>query len=62
MYADDLLLLSSSVSGLQYMLDICYKFGVENDIMFNQKKICLYQDRTSLEQTYISNGFRQYAP
>ena len=34
------------------MLDICYKFGVENDIIFNQKKICLYQDRTSLEQTY----------
>ena len=62
MYADDLLLLSASVSGLQYMLDICYKFGVENDIMFNQKKICLYQDRTSLEQTYISNGFRQYEP
>ena len=35
MYADDLLLLSASVSDLQYMLDICYKFGVENDIMFN---------------------------
>lgn len=42
MYADDLLLLSASVSGLQYMLDICYKFGVENDIIFNQKKsVCI---------------------
>ena len=27
MYADDLLLLSASVSGLQSMLDICYGFG-----------------------------------
>jgi len=25
MYADDILLLSASVSGLQYMLNICYK-------------------------------------
>ena len=42
MYADDLLLLSASVSGLQYMLDICYKLGVENDIIFNQKKsVCI---------------------
>ena len=37
--ADDLLLLSASVSGLRYMLDICYKFGVENDIIFNQKNL-----------------------
>jgi len=42
MYADDLLLLSASVSGLQYMLDTCYKCGIENDIIFNQKKsVCI---------------------
>jgi len=30
MYADDLLLMSASVSGLERMLDICYRFGVNN--------------------------------
>ena len=41
MYADDLLLMSASVSGLQRMLDICYRFGVNNSIVFNQRKsIC----------------------
>ena len=38
MYADDLLLTSASVSGLQRMLDICYRFGVNNSIVFNQRK------------------------
>ena len=38
MYADDLLLLSASVSGLQCMLDICYRFGMQNSIVFNQNK------------------------
>ena len=36
MYADDLL--SASVSGLQRMLDICYRFGMQNSIAFNQNK------------------------
>ena len=38
MYADDLLLLSASVSGLQHILDICYRFGMQNSIVFNQNK------------------------
>lgn len=39
MYADDLLLLSASFSGLQHMLDICHKFGLLNDILFNHKNL-----------------------
>ena len=35
MYADDLLILSPSVVGLQYMLDICSGYGRTHDIIFN---------------------------
>jgi len=39
--ADDLLLLSASVTGLLQMLNICYSFAQFNDIIFNHKKsIC----------------------
>ena len=42
MYADDLLILSPSVSGLQYLLDYCYEYGQEHDILFNpNKSVCL---------------------
>jgi hypothetical protein len=42
MYADDIILLSPSVMGLQYMLDSCVDFGSRNDIIFNSKKsVCL---------------------
>ena len=37
-YADDLCLMSSSPSGLQRLLNICFDYAVDNDIMFNQKK------------------------
>jgi len=38
MYADDLLLLSASVTGLQQMLHICHSFAQVNDIVFNHKR------------------------
>ena len=42
MYADDILLLSASVSGLQYMLNICYKYGILYDILCNNiKSVCV---------------------
>ena len=42
MYADDLLLMSASISDMQCMLDLCATFGVNNNIIFNQKKsFCL---------------------
>ena len=41
MYADDLLLMSASISGLQSMLDICYQFGQRHLMILNSKKsIC----------------------
>ena len=38
MYADDLLLLSASVTGLQQMLHICHSFAQFSDIVSNHKK------------------------
>jgi hypothetical protein len=42
MYADDILLLSPSISGLQIMLDVCSRFALRNDILFNRdKSVCM---------------------
>ena len=40
MYADDLLLMSTSVLTLQSMLDLCHEYGTMHDIIFNYKKSC----------------------
>ena len=37
-YADDILLLSHSLSGMQHMLDICSSESIELDLKFNVKK------------------------
>lgn len=42
-YADDIILLSASVSDLQAMIDICYNKGSELDILFNVSKSCLFK-------------------
>ena len=42
MYADDVILLLSSVVILQRMLDICYNTGLELDVVFNGKKSVLF--------------------
>ena len=38
LYADDILLLSSSCYGLQSMLNVCVEFGSKWDILFNPAK------------------------
>ena len=38
MYADDLVLISPSSAGLKILLDVCHRFGLQNDIKFNSKK------------------------
>ena len=40
MYADDILLLSTSVLTLQSMLNVCYEYGLKHNILFNSKKSC----------------------
>ena len=38
MYADNLLLLSPTVGGMQALFDICDSYGHSSDIIFNTKK------------------------
>ena len=38
MYADDIILLSCSYSGLQQMVNICAEYGTKMDIRFNSAK------------------------
>ena len=40
MYADDLLILSSSLSGLQHMLDLCSEYAKLHSLVYNVKKTC----------------------
>ncbi len=41
-YADDVTLNSPSIDGLQKMLDICSEYGVDYDMLFNDKKtVCI---------------------
>ena len=42
LYADDLVLLSASLKGLQKLVNICGKLGDELDILFNEKKDKMY--------------------
>jgi len=43
MYADDILLMSTSVQTLQSMLDLCHNYGAIHNVIFNYKKSCCLQ-------------------
>ena len=45
LYADDILLLSPSVTGLQTLLTICENVLSDLDMRLNEKKICLHAFR-----------------
>jgi len=56
--ADDLILISPTVSGAQKMLNICSLFGSMNDIVFNpDKTVCMAVANTKhiTGTLYISN-------
>ena len=38
MYADDICLLAPTASAMQSLLDVCYEYGTDNDILFNSIK------------------------
>ena len=41
MYADDICLLAPTASAMQSLLDVCYEYGTDNDILFNPiKSVC----------------------
>ena len=41
LYADDICLLLPTASVMQTLLDVCYEYGIDNDILFNFiKSVC----------------------
>ena len=45
-YADDMKILCPSVDGLQKMMDTCVEYGIEYDILYNEKKsMCIVYTR-----------------
>ena len=41
LFADDILLLSGSLIKLQLVLNLCFDFGYENDLVYNAKSQCI---------------------
>ena len=35
LYADDICLMAPTATAMQCMLDICYNYGLNNDVLFN---------------------------
>jgi hypothetical protein len=57
MYADDLLLISASVLGLQSMLNICFDFGQKHLMLYNSNKsFCCHFGSISLSVSALKIG------
>ena len=65
LYADDLCVIAPSPRGLQSLLDICSKYGIENDILYNPaKSSCLVVKPTRFQlkcpDVYINHNKLDY--
>ena len=42
LYADDICLMAPTATAMQYMLDMCYNYGLDNDVLFNPlESVCM---------------------
>ena len=57
MYADDIVLLSPSATGLSLLLHVCGKYGLEHDIRFNSKKSAVLIFRNSFVKDFSYPSF-----
>ena len=57
MYADDIVLLSPSATGLCLLLHVCGKYGLDHDIRFNSKKSAVIIFRNSSVKDYSFPSF-----
>lgn len=57
-YAEDIMIFSPSVKGLQSLIDACIEFGNNNDILCNETKtVCMYiltRDDSKISTKYPS--------
>ena len=54
MYANDICLLAPTASAMQSLLDVCYEYDTENDILFNPI--------TSVCTVFKSKAYKLYIP
>ena len=57
MYADDICLLAPSASAMQSLLDVCYDYGSDNDILFNAIKSKCTIFKPKAYKLYLSSVF-----
>ena len=57
MYADDIVLLSPSATGLSLLVHVCGKYGLEHDIRFNSKKSAVIIVRNSFVKDFSYPSF-----
>ena len=57
MYADDIVLLSPSATGLSLLLHVCGKYGLDHDISFNSKKSAVIIFRNSSVKDFSFPSF-----
>ena len=67
MYADNIVLLSPSATGLSLLLHVCGKYGLEHDIRFNSKKSVVIIFRNSFVKdfsypSFVMNGESNEVP
>ena len=66
LYADDIILMCPSHSGLQTLVNECAKFGAQNDIIFNvNKTVCMVIrtkefKRCNIPEILLNNSFLKY--
>ena len=58
MYADDVILVCPSTHGLQKLIDTCGKFGIEHDVIFNDKKTVCMAFKTGKYKNFDFPNFR----
>ena len=54
MYAHDICLFSPTASAMQYLLGVCYDYGIEHDMLFNHIK--------SAYTIFKPNSYKLYLP
>jgi len=58
MYADDLVLIAPSTAGLQKLLNLCEKYGVDHDVKYNAKKSAVMVFRSRLLHNVVLPSFK----
>ena len=54
MYADDIVLLSPSATGLSLLLHVCGKYGLEHDIRFKKSAVLIFRNSFVKDFSYPS--------